>query len=309
MEKGRQRVLQGGGMMNKKACVISFGVCGGSRWLFKNRDRTYNPEIKIIHEIIDGTEITYLYDVGTDWSEGMNEHGIGIVNTALMVGRDEAEKKIIKTVGKKSKDGERIRKALGQATLDEAVDTLCTFHGGVKGHTFISDQDTAKSVEATTKHDCVVKTLRRGTNHVRTNHGFVYPDAGYTEGTDYISTVKRRNDTMKALHKIKDPEEIAPALVRKRKKDRNDPHNIVRDTDTMITSSQMVLNLTNLEMLVYLIPGKVTFKGVDNRLPKGRQPKINVRVFRYRNMKSNEPGITNVRMAQRIAQRKLNKVP
>jgi len=300
-------VVKRGGHMaaTKNACVITVGNFGGSRCLLKNRDRTYKPAIKIIHEVIDGTEVAYLYDVGTDWSEGMNEAGIGIVNSALAVGRDEAEKKIIRQVGKKSKDGERIRKALGQTTLDEAVDVLCTYHGGVKGHTFISDQDRAKSVEATTKHECVVKPIRGSGNHVRTNHGFVYEDAGYTEGENYISTVARRNHTMRVLRGVDDPLEIAPALVRARKKNRQDPNNIVRDTDNMVTSSQMVLNLTNLEMLVYLIPGKVTFKGVENRLPGKRQPKINVRVFRYKGIKLDDPKVTNVKLSQRVAARYL----
>jgi len=297
--------LQGSDVMKKEACVISVGEFGGLRCLLKNRDRTYKPTVKIIHELIDGTEVAYLLDVGTDWSEGMNEFGIGIVNTALLVGRDEAEKKIVKEVGKKSKDGERIRKALAQDNLDDAVDVLCNYHGGVKGHTFISDQDRAKSVEATSKHECIVKTIRNGDTHVRTNHGFSYEDAGYTDGEDYISTVARRNKTMKVLRGIDDPLDIAPALVRVRKKNRQDPNNIVRDTDKMVTSSQMVLNLTNLEMLVYLIPGKITFEGVENRLPGGRHPKIRIRIFRYRNMGLDEPKITNVKLARRVACRYL----
>ena len=34
-----------------------------------------------------------MIDVDTDWSEGMNEFGIGLVNSALFVKRDEKEKK------------------------------------------------------------------------------------------------------------------------------------------------------------------------------------------------------------------------
>jgi hypothetical protein len=45
----------------------------------------------VVHTIIYGVEVAYLHDMITDWSEGMNEHGIGVVNSALLVGHDEAE--------------------------------------------------------------------------------------------------------------------------------------------------------------------------------------------------------------------------
>ena len=38
-----------------------------------------------------------MIDVDTDWSEGMNEFGIGLVNSALFVKRDEKEKKLKKS--------------------------------------------------------------------------------------------------------------------------------------------------------------------------------------------------------------------
>lgn len=64
-------------------------------------------------------------------SEGINEFGIGILNTALMVGFDEIEKKIVKKAGKPSKDGARIRRALTSRTLKQAVESAAL--GGVKG--------------------------------------------------------------------------------------------------------------------------------------------------------------------------------
>jgi hypothetical protein len=57
---------------------------GGTVILAKNRDRAYKPDLEVVHTQENGTELAYLHDITTDWSEGMNEHGIGIVNTALI---------------------------------------------------------------------------------------------------------------------------------------------------------------------------------------------------------------------------------
>lgn len=63
--------------------------------LVKNRDRGYKGKVEIIHELINGVEVVYWRDVDTDWSEGMNEYGIGIVNSSLLVAQDEKEGKSV----------------------------------------------------------------------------------------------------------------------------------------------------------------------------------------------------------------------
>lgn len=272
-----------GDKQSKKACVIATGVWDKKRCLLKNRDRNYTPKVRIIHEEIDGIEVAYMLDEGTDWSEGMNEFGIGVVNSALMVGRDESEKKIVKSVGKKSNDGEKIRKALSKKTLQDALDIVCKYKGGVKGHTFISDKDKTFSVEMTSRHECITKEIDKDEVHVRTNHGFNYGDAGYTDGEDYVSSVMRRNDAEKALKEVKKPKDLALELARQRKKDKADPNNTVRDTDNMKTTTQIMMNLSDLELNLYLIPKNVDFVKVDNKLPGKREPKIKVNILKYQN--------------------------
>lgn len=267
-------------LLVKSACVIAVGTWEGERCLFKNRDRNYVPDVKVRHVKKDGVEMIFLEDIGTGWVEGLNEFGIGIVNSALLVGRDEAEKKIVNTV-KKSQDGPRIRKALTKRTLDEAVESLLTYKNGIKGHTFVSDKDTTKSIEMTKHHDAIVKTLAKQNIHVRTNHGFGHSDAGYTEGDDYVSSVTRRNRAMKILRKIKDPRDIAPKLTAQRTKDPKHPNNVVRDTDNMSTTSQSTLNLKDLSLNLYLIDGKVKYKGLEVDLPEGYEPKCKFRLFEY----------------------------
>ena len=64
--------------------------------LAKNRDRGYTAEMEMVHELLDDVEIAYWHDIDTDWSEGINEFGIGIVNSSLMVNDDEKESDKIK---------------------------------------------------------------------------------------------------------------------------------------------------------------------------------------------------------------------
>ena len=99
-------------------CVIAHNVIDGNVILAKNRDRAYEVKLTVVRELINDTEVVYILDEDTDWSEGMNEFGIGLVNSALFVKRDEKEKKLKKT-RKQSKDGARIREALGKDNLND----------------------------------------------------------------------------------------------------------------------------------------------------------------------------------------------
>ena len=264
----------------RQACIIIVTDTKEGKFLVKNRDRNYKPKLKVIHEVIAGVEVCYVKDMKTGWCEGLNEHGIGIVNSALQVGRDEAEVEVVRQVGKKRKDGERILNALEAKTLKDAVDRLMDFKGGLKGHTFVATKDEAFSIEVTSKHDGFKTKLKDG-RHVRTNHGFHYEDSGYTEGEDYVSSVARRDQAVKAIKSVKDSDELAQALMDGRKKDRHDPNNKVRDTDNMRSTSIRVLNLNTLILDLYVIPGKIDFLGVENKLPKGSKPRIQVRVHEF----------------------------
>jgi hypothetical protein len=185
-------------------CIIVSKKFGNDMVLAKNRDRAYMPEIEIVHTLINGVEVVYLHDITTDWSEGMNEYGVGLVNSSLMIGFDEKEKQIISKTGKKSKDGLKIRYALGQKTLKEAIKAVIKFNGGVKGHTFLADVNNLITIEMTSKHTPVIKQQDPSKLYIRTNHGLAHPDAGYTDGADYKSSVVRRASARATLGKLKD---------------------------------------------------------------------------------------------------------
>lgn len=265
--------------MNKliNECIIVAKKVGDAIIMVKNRDRAYKPKLEIVHEIVNGVEIAYLRDMVTDWSEGMNEYGIGVLNTALMVGYDENEKKIVKKGGKPSKDGNRIRTALTKKTLKEVVELVAKM--GVKGHTFVSDPQKMVSMEMTSKHNPKLDIRDLSSNNfVRTNHGYHYYDAGYTKGDDYLSSKIRKTSAEKILDISKNAIDILDGLKKQFYKS-NSHLNMRRDTDKMSTSSQLMLNLTDRELTLHYFKSKVeSFNGIVNRLPEGRTPKIKINI-------------------------------
>ncbi len=274
----------------KKACIISVGEWGGKKCLFKNRDRNYQPQVMLYHKLINGIEVLYMRDEVTGWCEGINEFGTGIVNAALAVAADEKQGKAGK--GKSTdamseatlRDGKRVLKALGCDNIEESVETLKTHLDGLRGHTFIANKDVTYSLEATWRgHDFHQRKLPEGKKHVRTNHGIFYQDAGYTEkdGDNYLSSLARRDQAMKELRKAEDPDGIAPAIYGKRRPDRSDPLNMVKLTDGMRTTSQMVMNLDDLEVTLYLLPDQIVYLGYKNTLPKKYKSKIGIQVREY----------------------------
>lgn len=266
--------------MKRTACVIATGMFGNRRCLLKNRDRNYKPEIRLIKEIRDDVEIAYLHDEVTGWCEGINEFGLGIVNSALSVARDEAEKELAKKNKKPTKDGEQMLSALTHKSINGAVKVLMDYNGvKLAGHTFVATPTRVCSLELTSKHDCVKLDLDPQKLYVRTNHGLEHEDAGYQKGDNLLSSLIRRENALKILDRVQDPEEIAPQL--KKHYFRIPEFDIVRDAN-MFTSTQMILDLGKLTLSVYLIPGKQKFLGVDDRLPKGYKSKLNIKIYRYK---------------------------
>jgi hypothetical protein len=277
-------------MRSKTACIISVGEWGGKKCLFKNRDRNYTPQVRIYHKLIDGVEVLYMKDELTGWCEGLNEYGIGIVNSALSVKADEKAGKAGKgksddaTIRNTLRDGRRILKGLACKTLEDAIAAVKSHKGGLKGHTFLADPDETYSLEATWRgHDYHQRKLPQSRKHVRTNHGQFHQDAGYTEdnGEDYLSSLARRDQAMKLLRGVETPDQVAPSIYGKRRDDPSDPLNMVKLTDGMRTNTQVVMNLSDGEMLFYLVPNQVEFLGYKNDLPKKRKPKLTLKVQQY----------------------------
>lgn len=257
-------------------CIILSKDIDGSKVLAKTRDRAYQPKLEVVHTILNGVEVVYMRDCITDWSEGMNEFGIGIVNSSLTVGYDENEKKIIKKTGRSSKDGKKIRKTLSQKTLADAVRCAVEYNGGVKGHTLIANPEKTVSIETTSKHSPKFKIHTDFV--VRTNHGHYHTDAGYTSGDNYLSSKIRKISAEKLLNSAKTTLDILPILRKKLYKYHSN-FNMLRDAEKLFTSSQVLLDLTDkVFTLVYRENRVEEFMGIRRELPSGYSPKIKISI-------------------------------
>lgn len=245
--------------------------------LAKNRDRTYNPNIKIIREIIDGTEVLYMYDVDTDYSEGMNEYGIGIVNTTLQGKEDEKAIKSVHKHKKLSADGHKIRHALSLNNVEDIVKALDLYQRGLGGHTTVAHKNGFACIEKLRMGKPNIEHLKNTDVVVRTNHGMHYPDQGYQHGTDRESSVSRAFYANKEARNAKDAEDLLSHM--RQHHDLPGYMEPYRTNYKVWTSSQILLNLTKLEML-FVIDENTKFLGVENRLPLNYKPKIGLRIFK-----------------------------
>jgi hypothetical protein len=271
-------------------CVVARVEVDGKTILAKNRDRGYKAEIEIIHEIIAGVEVVYLHDKLTDWSEGMNEFGTGIVNASLTVDFDEKEGDLAKQNLEKGKapkvshDGLKIRTALSKKKLSESIRSVVSYVGkddkdvGVKGQTIIANTKYAFVIEMTSKHLPVVDRIDDEKVTVRTNHGIEYPDTGYTAGVKRKSSLYRMRIAKDALGNVKSADEVLDTLSKEYTKDRFlNPYRRA-NKHNMETTSQVMYNLNDLEFVLRWDIDHSEFKGIVNRLPDGYAPKIKVTV-------------------------------
>lgn len=270
----------------KQACIVFSKKCDGNVILGKVRDRMYDPEICIYHMEVGGTEMCVMFDRVTGFCEGVNEHGIGIVNSTLMVLQDEREGVADGDAEpERSPDGVKIIKALTYDKIGDVLQSLVLhkpkkFKRGLKGHTLVSDGDQVVALENTRIHPPKPMRLDADKVHTRTNHGIYYPGAGYTQGPDYISSIVRRWEAQKQLEKAQHAEDLMPSLTRPIGKVPS-AFNPMRFTDKMRTTSQMAVDPKNREVRLYLVPGHSDFKGIRNLLPGGRKPKIKTKIFKY----------------------------
>lgn len=279
-------------------CIIVHTMLDDKIILAKNRDRPYDAKVKIVRELINDVEMVYIVDNDTDWSEGMNSLGIGIINSALMVNADEKEKKLAKKKGKPSEDGKKIRRALMFKKPSEAIYSVMNYTGddkgdvGVKGHTFLATPKYTYSIEMTTEHKPVIKKLNRKDNHARTNHGYDYKDSGYTSGPSKKSSELRWQYAQDVLDNAKNPDDVLDGLSAYYSNDmRNNPYRNVdmvknpTDKDILSTTGQIMMNLTDLEFTLRIDKDKSEFYGIDDRTQDHYEPKIKIKVQYIKNRK------------------------
>ena len=188
-------------------CVIIYTKINGKQYLIKNRDRTYSPKIEVVHEIINGIEIVYIYDLITGWREGMNELGVGLVNSSLSRS-DDINMSIFERVKKnpnylKTREGKR--KIKGESNYDILIDhnfkykisncikdDIC--NGISSGHTLLlleSDVYHIEKYNNSKEREFFLIKLNNDKNIVITNHGI--HGNGDIKGHSAISSFLRKD--------------------------------------------------------------------------------------------------------------------
>ena len=255
--------------------------------LAKNRDRGYKAKMNIIHELIDGVEVVYWHDTETDWSEGMNEYGIGIVNSSLMVRQDEKESdKVSKSKKvKQSHDGEKMRHALLFKTLKEVIKSIISYEGsdkkevGIKGETIVASPKNIYVVELTSKDTpVIIKVVKDEKVTVRTNHGIAHKVAGYIHGIKKKSSHMRMKYAKEHLKDVTSDQEVIDRM--KEQYNKNKFFNPYRRKNmyNMQTVGQIMMNLDKKEVTVRMDNKMGELKGIVNKLPKDYTPKIKIKI-------------------------------
>lgn len=256
--------------------------------LAKNRDRNYFPKIKIVHELIDDVEVAYMLDMDTDYSEGMNEFGIGIINATLQGESDEKDKKKASKTGVQGKDGFKIRHALGMKSVSDVIRSIVTFTGystgekvrsgkptALNGHTFVGTPRNIFFIENISDRPPIIRKLKKDKLIVRTNHGEVYSKAGYQRGIDRKSSLMRQLIAKKMMKKIHNPDDILPTL--NKKYEVPGWGNPRRYNYKLWTSTQIMMNLTKLELNL-VIDKDTEFLGIERRFESDYDAKIKINV-------------------------------
>ena len=283
---------------NLEECVIAHKVIDGNVILAKNRDRAYDVKLTVVRELINKIEVVYIHDEDTDWSEGMNEFGIGIINSTLQGEYDEKEKKVIKTTGKPSKDGFKMRTALGYKKLSKVVKSIISFTGlstganaksgeatGLNGHTFVATPNCSFAIETTSTSTPVIRKLSHDKSHTRTNHGRVNKDAGYSTGANAKSSKSRESISLSVVSNARSKEDLLKGLSTYQTSDvRDNPYrnkNMINNptgADVLSTTGQLLMDLTDKTMTVRMDKTKSEYLGMDDRTPPGYKHKIDVNV-------------------------------
>ena len=262
-------------------CVIASLYLENQSILVKNRDRKYKACIEVIHELRDGVEVLYIHDTGTDWSEGLNEYGIGITNATLMVNQDEREGVVVKKrANAVSHDGAKIRKALSIKNIDDTLKYLMDYKNknlldnGLKGITIIANPITKYVLEGTTKHNPLAVEVKKEQPIIRTNHGIYYPGAGYNSGIKKQSSFSRLEIAERKLMKVNKINEVLDTLSAQYVED-NFLNPYRRPSEYQIfTTGQTLINLSTLTLQYNSDPIFCEFIGYKRLLPEGYDSKL-----------------------------------
>ena len=265
-------------------CLVVGGCIGTNFVLAKNRDRKVPPTVQIVRKLSKkGTEMVLMYDKRTRYVEGMNQHGIGILNATLLNEEDSRTRS-----GYNHRQGNIIHRALCSKSVMEAVGILATHSGGLEGHTIVSDPLRMFHIELMHGQQAKVSPLDPTTGwDARTNHGIHFSEAGYMprDGKIYMSSNYRKSIAEIELTDVKSEQDIMKVM----RQQHNDPDShmnmhrrVPKDAPEhggFITTSQIVMNLTDLHFYFHCYNDYCDFQeDIIDMTPETYEPKIKITI-------------------------------
>ena len=200
----------------------------------KNRDRNYVPEISFTFAKKDKVNRMLFVDNMTEYMEGMNDKGIGILGTSLMVIDDEEV--ISNRTNAARSDGDKIKEALAEKSVEKAAQAVVDLE--LTGATFVFDADRLFVIEACINTDKKyyydMEEIKQTKTIARTNHGVWLDWAGYQYGIDKNQDLSRQSSearleqAQEVLKKAKTPQDIIDGLCQQPNK--NTQMNALRTT-------------------------------------------------------------------------------
>ncbi len=289
-------------------CVIVYTTIGNKKILVKNRDRVYKPNIVIIHELVDGVELAYIKDLKTGWIEGLNGNGIGIVNSTL--NRNDGKHKVDKSYLKMKKN--RILDALHETDSKKIVNEIIEDKKKVpflEGHSLIVCDDKCLHIENNVDNKFVITKIND--TSVFTNSGKSFDDAGFVKGKKGLSSFLRRKNIEMELKntKINSYDELIDIMNKNyigidprfhsyrdekmtKKYLRNNSEKHDKNMKIVMTTGQILLNLTDKELVYFEDINNSKSVKYINKLPKNYNPTI--RVIINKTEKNKEPKKTKL---------------
>ena len=202
-------------------CIIVAKYFDGIGWAgAKNRDRNYTPVLSFIESNDDDVGRMMMHDEITGYKEGINSHGISILNTSLDVYDDESE--VEAGTAKSSPDGKIIAEALLQDDALTAAKII--IKGKIGGCTIVFDRENMFLIEAsdwdgTKPYRFIAKRVPNDQTVARSNHGVWLPTAGYqrkpTNKSETLSRISSETRLLLAeavVESAQDPEDLVDGM-------------------------------------------------------------------------------------------------
>jgi hypothetical protein len=285
-------------------CIVIGKWFPDTGWIaIKNRDRNYIPDISFKKAQNQGVEVLYFWDDITQYCEGVNSAGVGILSASLMTKDDEKEIQV--RAKRASPDGQKIKQALQYPDVKAAAMSL--IKSKLPGNTLIFDKDQMFLLEgcwkpggyASRQYVYKIQEIPQDQTVVRTNHGVWLEWAGYQRGKTInqdqsrISSESRRLIALKVCKHANSAEDILDDLTKDYT--HNGQLNALRtakDNKKMRTTSQILVVPSKCTMFVRPVQSNINFNFWDYNDPQQKTwvEILSNRVL-YKNLQDVDPDV------------------